>query len=207
MFLAFMLLLVATGVVFVCNYVVVHSTTGKLFSTATHTPHYKVGLLLGTSKYVKTGQVNLYYQYRIEAARKLYAEGKIDYILVSGDNSTMAYNEPRTFRLDLIAAGIPAERIVLDYAGFRTLDSIVRAQKVFGQSELVIISQRFHNQRAVFIAQQKGIEAVGFNARDVNLKYGFKVQLRELLARTMMMIDLYVLNSQPKFLGEPVEIG
>lgn len=205
--LALLVLSAGIAVVLICNTIVVRSTSGKLFGLAENTPKHKVGLLLGTSKYVKNGQINLYYRYRIEAARKLYEEGKIEYILVSGDNGTIQYNEPRTFRKDLVAAGIPEDRIILDFAGFRTLDSIVRAQKVFGQNELIIISQAFHNQRAVYIAQSKGIEAVGFNAQDVTLGYGFKVQFRELLARTMMMFDLYLINRQPKFLGEQIVIG
>lgn len=202
-----MLIVIAGAGILVCNEVVRRTTSDKLFSRASQTPEYKVGLLLGTSKYLTTGQMNLYYQYRIEAARKLFESGKIEYILVSGDNGTHSYNEPETFRKDLIAAGIPADRIVLDYAGFRTLDSVVRAQKVFGQNELIIISQPFHNERAVFIARNKGIDAVGFNAQDVNLRYGLKVQARELLARAMMMVDLYIINRQPKFLGEPIQIG
>ncbi|MDX2248951.1 MAG: ElyC/SanA/YdcF family protein [Bacteroidia bacterium] len=206
---ALVLLALSMGIVtvFICNYIVIRSTTGKLFVSAGDTPKYKVGLLLGTSKYLKNGKINLYYRYRIEAAQKLYEEGKIEYILVSGDNGTVQYNEPRAFHKDLVAAGIPEDRIILDFAGFRTLDSIVRAKKVFGQNELIIISQAFHNQRAVYIAQRKGIKAVGFNAQDAYHRHGLSVPFRELLARTMMMADLYLLNRQPKFLGEPIEIG
>lgn len=164
-----------------------------------------VGLLLGTAKRLTNGNINLYYQYRIDAAVTLFRKGKIKFILVSGDNGHVSYNEPTTIQNDLIARGIPADQIFLDYAGFRTLDSVVRAREVFGQQEFIVISQPFHNARAVFIARQKGIDAIGFNARDVHLQYGFKVIVREHLARVAMLLDL-MLGKQPKFLGEPVVI-
>lgn len=167
---------------------------------------HKVGLLLGTSKYLSNGNRNLYYKYRIDAAIKLYRAGKVEYILISGDNGTKAYNEPRNMKNDLMAAGIPAERIYLDYAGFRTLDSVVRAKAVFGQKRLVVISQQFHNERALFLARAHDIEAVGFNARDVDVNYGFKTQVREKLARSKMLLDI-IFGVEPKFYGESIEIG
>lgn len=178
------------------------NTTQNIDELQTH----KVGLLLGTSKYLSNGNRNLYYQYRIDAAVKLFRAGKVKYILISGDNGTKAYNEPRSMQKDLIAAGIPAERIYLDYAGFRTLDSVVRAKAVFGQKRFVVISQQFHNERALFLAKSHEIEAVGFNARDVNVKYGFKTQVREKLARTKMLLDI-IFGVEPKFYGERIEIG
>lgn len=169
-------------------------------------PEYKVGLLLGTSKYLSSGHRNLYYKYRIDAAVKLHQAGKVRYILISGDNGTKEYNEPRSMKRDLVAAGIPAERIYLDYAGFRTLDSVVRAKAIFGQDSLVVISQQFHNERALFLAKTNDIKAVGFNAQAVDLNYGFKVQIREKLARAKMLLDI-VFGVEPKFYGEPIAIG
>ena len=166
----------------------------------------KVALLLGTSKYAKGGRINLYYKYRIDAVAQLYAAGKIDYVLVSGDNSTIYYNEPTTMLNDLITKGIPEDRIVQDFAGFRTLDSVVRARKVFGQTQFIIVSQRFHVERALFIASKNGINATGFCAEDVTASYGLKTKVREYFARVKMFIDLYLINKEPKFLGEPVQI-
>lgn len=166
----------------------------------------EVGLLLGTSKFVSNGNVNAYYQYRINATVKLYNAGKIKYVLISGDNGTVNYDEPTSMKNDLIAAGIPTEAIYLDYAGFRTLDSVIRAQKVFGQSKFTIISQPFHNERALYIAHSHGLDAVGFNAKKVGKSYGVKTQMREYMARCKMMIDL-TFNKGPKFLGEPIKIG
>lgn len=169
-------------------------------------PQRHVGVLLGTSKYLVGGKRNLYYSYRIEAAAQLYASGYIDYLLVSGDNATMQYNEPTTMMKDLVAAGVPKERIVLDYAGFRTLDSMVRTKEVFGQKKVVVISQRFHVERALFLAKAHGLDAVGYCAQDVSAYYGFKTRLREFFARSKVFLDLYITRKKPKFLGEPVVI-
>ena len=163
-------------------------------------PKNKVGLLLGASKLAPSGNINLFYKYRLDAAVALYKAGKIDYILVSGDNGRKGYDEPTDFKNDLIAKGIPAERIILDYAGFRTLDSIVRAKEIFGQNAITIISQKFHNERAIYIAQHFGIDAVAFNAKDV-----YKIPVREYLARTKASLDV-MFNVQPKFLGEKIII-
>lgn len=181
------------------------TTSDKLFDSVQDIPQNKVGLVLGTSNRLVNGTQNLYYKYRIDAAVALFKAGKIEYILVSGDNGTMYYNEPTTMQKDLVERGIPEDRIFLDYAGFRTLDSIVRSKEVFGQASITVISQPFHNERAVFIAGNKGIEAIGFNARDVSRKYGIKVRVREQLARVLVMWDLIV-GVEPKFLGDPVLI-
>lgn len=170
-------------------------------------PHNQVGLLLGTSKQLRNGHTNLYFKYRIDAAVRLYKANKINFILVSGDNSLKSYNEPRDMMKALIERGIPQEVIYLDYAGFRTLDSVVRSNKIFGQKRMTVISQKFHNSRAIYIAQHHGIDAIGFNAQDVTLSSGFKTQLREKLARVKAFLDLYLLNKQPKFLGERIKIG
>lgn len=174
-----------------------------IYDNVNNIPKNKVGLVLGTSKYVKSGSINLYYKYRIDAALQLYSANKIEYILVSGDNSRKAYNEPSDFKNDLIALGIPADKIILDYAGFRTLDSMVRAKAIFGQTALTIISQKFHNERAIYIAKHFNINAIGFNAKDP--KYGRSTHLREYLARSKASLDL-VFNVSPKFLGKPIAI-
>lgn len=181
------------------------SSQAFLYNQIEELPFQKVALLLGTNKYVKEGQRNLYYLYRIQAATDLYKAGKIRFIVVSGDNSKENYNEPQQMRDDLVANGVPASAIFMDFAGFRTLDSIVRMQKIFGQSEFVIISQLFHNERALYLAQSQGLHCVAFNAQDVSQKYGIKVQIREKFARVKVFVDLLT-KKKPKFLGEKVEI-
>jgi SanA protein len=171
------------------------------------TPTRRVGLVLGTSKYAATGGPNAFYRHRLIAAAELYRAGKIRYILVSGDNAQQNYNEPVTMQRDLQALGIPDSAIVLDYAGFRTFDSVVRAKKVFGQEELLIISQHFHAERAIFIARRFGIEAHGYAARPVKgWPAAFKVRFREIFARFKALLDLYILNTEPRYLGPEVNI-
>jgi SanA protein len=186
--------------------VLVERMSDRTYNDVNKIPENKVGLLLGTAKYAYSGNINLYYKYRLLAAATLFNSGKISYILVSGDNATKSYNEPATFREDLISMGIPADRIVLDYAGFRTLDSILRCKLVFGEREITVISQQFHNERAIFLANYFDIEAVGFNAKSVSDSYGFKTKLREVLARTKVLIDI-LLGVEPRYLGDKIKIG
>ena len=137
---------------------------------------------------------------------QLYKAGKIKHIIASGDNRTKYHNEPMDMKKSLMARGVPKEAITLDYAGFRTLDSVVRCQKIFSQNDIIIVSQAFHNQRALFIADFYDIKAIGFNARYVPLRNDIKTPIREYLARIKAVLDLYVLKTQPKFLGKKVEV-
>jgi SanA protein len=168
-------------------------------------PHNHCAIVLGTSKYLANGSRNLFYTNRIKATVELYYCDKVDYIIVSGDNRNRNYNEPITMYNDLVAAGIPGRKIILDYAGFRTLDSVVRGKEVFGQEKFTIVSQSFHNQRAIFIARQKGIEAIAFNSEDPTGQNDFKVQVREVGARMLVIFDM-ITEKQPHFLGEKVAV-
>lgn len=199
--LVFALLLV----VGVMNHLVNASTQSQLYTDIATLPKNKVGLLLGTAKYMDKARkiVNMYYQNRIDAAVALYMAGKIDYIIVSGDNGTTYYNEPALMKADLIARGVPAARIFMDNAGFRTLDSILRCRDIFGQVKFTIISQEFHNQRALYIANHKQIQAIAYNAVDGDMYW--EVALREKLARVKVGLDL-MFNKQPKFMGATVDI-
>jgi SanA protein len=168
-------------------------------------PHNHCGLVLGTSKYLSNGHENLYYLNRIKAAVDLFNNKKIDYIIVSGDNRYKNYNEPVKMYNSLVAAGIPKNKIILDYAGFRTLDSVIRGKEVFGQNEFTIISQPFHNQRAIYIARKRGINAIAFDAEDVSDTQSIEVRIREIGARVLLEFDLLSAR-QPHFLGEKVNI-
>lgn len=199
------LLLAPILLIVVCNYTIAMAAEGKTYSSTTDIPKNRVGLVLGTSNKLTSGRSNPYYTHRINATIKLYKARKIDFILVSGDNSTKYYNEPETFKKDLIKAGIPSEKIFLDYAGFRTLDSMVRAKNVFGLDSVTVISQKFHNERAVYLAEKKGLKAIGFNATDVPTQQGLKVKIREYFARVKVFLDV-LFNTQPKFYGDKIEI-
>jgi SanA protein len=181
-------------------------TENRLYSDINQVPTQKIALLLGTVKRLKNGYINRYFQYRIDAAVQLYHAGKITHIIASGSNQTKQYNEPLDMKKALIAGGVPVEAITLDYAGFRTLDSVVRCKEIFSQDKVMIISQAFHNERAIFISDYYGIEAIAFNAQDVPMRDDLKTPIREYLARFKAVLDLYILKTSPKFLGEKVEI-
>ena len=191
--------------VIITNYWVSYTARNCTYNNVSDIPKNKVGLVLGASKYTTNGNINLYYKYRVDAAVKLFFNNKIEFVLISGDNSSIDYDEPTAFKNDLIAKGIPENNIFLDYAGFRTLDSVVRAQKIFGQNAFTIISQKFHNERAIYLARHFKINAIGFNAKDVNGRYGLKTRLREYLARTKASCDIFF-KVEPKFLGDPIII-
>jgi SanA protein len=183
-----------------------HVARPWLYSSVETVPHHAVGLVLGTAQRLEGGHANPYFTYRIKAAAALFHAGKVRCLVVSGDNRTHHYNEPAAMRAALQAAGVPDTCIVEDFAGLRTLDSVVRCQLIFGQNQFVVISQPFHNQRAVFIARQRGLQAVGFNAPDVSLQLGLKVQVREVAARLKAFLDVFVLHTQPKHLGDPIRL-
>jgi SanA protein len=202
MFLAviFIIFAVIAGI----NYWVNDSTKQQIYTDVNAIPKNKTGLLLGTAKYQDKGRhiINPYYQNRIDAAVALYMAGKIDYIIVSGD-SVAFYNEPVLMKQDLVARGIPANRIYMDNAGYRTLDSILRCRDIYGEDNITIISQSFHNQRALFIANHKRIHAIAFNAAEGGSLWD--ATFREKLARVRMAFDL-VLNKQASYYGDRVEI-
>jgi SanA protein len=168
-------------------------------------PKRHVGLLLGCSERLRDGKPNPFFVSRIDAAVRLFEHGKIDYILASGENSSPSYNEPARMRAALTARGVPSTRIVADYAGFRTLDSVVRAHEVFGLGSYTVISQRFHNERAVYFAEGFGGQAIGFNAADV--PRGPRMLYRDTVARLGAALRVHVLHSHPRYLGPAVSIG
>jgi SanA protein len=203
-FMLCLLVLMALAAV-VCNSVVESQTARFTFDAVDQVPFQRVGLVLGTSKQVRSGQSNLYFKYRMDAAEALFKQGKVEHLVLSGDNGSINYNEPVDMKNELLKRGIPEDRIHLDYAGFRTFDSVYRMEAIFGQKAFTIISQEFHTQRAVYIAQSLGLRAIGFNARNVGASGGMKTRLREYLARVRVILDLW-LGAKPRFLGERIVI-
>jgi len=193
------------GVVVYANVTAVWVSRGHLFDEVKTVPKTRVGLVFGTTDRVN-GLENLYFRYRIDAAAQLWQAGKIDTLIVSGDNSSKYYNEPGKMKQALIERGIPAARIVCDFAGLRTFDSVVRAKEIFGLDSIVFISQRFQNERAIYLAEANGMHAIGFNARNVETHAGLKTRLREVGARVLMFLDVHILGTRPRFLGEKIRL-
>ncbi len=185
-----------------CDHVITQNAAGKLYSSADEVPYCKVGLLLGTSKYSAPGRLNPFYVKRIAAAVALMQHNRVKYIIISGDNGRKTYSEPEDMRADLVNAGIDSSRIYLDYAGFRTFDSMVRLEKIFGETTVTVISQQFHNERAIYIASRMGLHAVGFNAGNVGDR---STMWREKLARVKVFLD-FLLGKKPRYLGQRVLI-
>ncbi len=172
----------------------------RLFSSIEDVPYRKAALVLGCARHT-ANRPNAYYVHRINAATELWEAGKIDAIVVSGDNSRKDYDEPSAMKADLVEKGVPAEYITIDYAGFRTLDSVIRADKIFGLEDYIIVSQSFHCQRAIYLAQKQGQEVIGYCAEDVPGASGMKIRMREVLARAKAVVDI-VFGKSPKFLGK-----
>ena len=200
----FLSLVALASIIVFCNWYVVRHTALFTSDKIEDIPNYSTALVLGTGKLLVNGEENPYFSYRIESAAQLYKAQKVKYFILSGDNHVGTYNEPQDMKDALVSKGVHPSAIFLDYAGFRTLDSVVRSSKIFGQNQLIVISQKFHNERAIYIAQHLGLRAYGFNAKDVTGDLGFKTNAREWLARVKLFIDLYITHAKPKFLGDKI---
>lgn len=203
--LVLLLALMVAGVIGYANLTAIWASRGRLHTEVSTLPNTDVGLILGTTDRIH-GRENLYFRYRIDAAVRVWKSGKLKTLIVSGDNRSPYYNEPMKMKQALIERGIPADRIVCDYAGLRTFDSVVRAKEIFGTHSLLVISQRFQNERAIYIAQAHGIQAYGFNARDVEPRAGLKTKIREVGARVKMWLDVNFLDTRPRHLGEKIQL-
>ena len=200
-FLAFAL------IVLLGNRWVINSTDSYIYKDWALMPTNDVGVVLGTSKYLENGKPSPEFRGRIQAAAELYRNGKLKHIIVSGANPDETYNEPRAMRRELVKEGVPDSAITMDFAGFRTLDSIVRAEAVFGLRQFTVITQRYHSYRSVFIGRKLGLKVVAYIApATANGGYGARNPPREVFARVKAILDIFLLSTEPKFLGEPEKI-
>lgn len=189
-----------------CFYWVENSTSKQLYDEVANIPSCHAAIVLGTSRQLKNGTENLYFTYRIDAAVKLYEAGKVKKFILSGDNRVDEYNEPKDMRKALLERGIPDSCLVLDYAGLRTFDSMVRCKDIFGQDSVIVVSQQFHTARGVFISNKIGLTAFGFNAQKVTTQKAVKIKFREFFSRIKCVLDLYVFGTKPRHLGEKIDI-
>jgi len=201
-----LVLAVCIGVFLLCQWFVSHAGVGRIYSSVNSIPARDVGLVLGTSERISGGGDNPYFTKRIDAAAALYKAGKVKRLLLSGDNRTADYNEPAAMRKALMAQGVPDRAILLDYAGLRTLDSIVRAKEVFDLTKFTIISQRSHDERALLIARHYDLDAIAFAADDISIRYAPRSHVREWFARIKAILDLYVLHTAPRHLGPKIPL-
>ena len=194
-------------VVLLANRWVINSTDAYIYKDWALMPDAEIGVVLGTSKYMENGQPSPEFRGRIQAAAELYKNGKLKHLIVSGANPDQSYNEPRAMRRELVKLGVPETAITMDFAGFRTLDSIVRAEAVFGLRSFTIVTQRYHSYRAVFIGRKLGLKVVAYIAPATSDGgYGSRNPPREVFARVKAVLDIFLLSTEPKFLGEPEHI-
>ena len=193
--------------IFAGNTWILIETKDAVYTNIDQVPKTKVALVLGTSNKHRDGSPNVFFNHRIDKTVELYNQNKIEFVLVSGDNSTPYYNEPQKMKEALLERGIPKEKIFMDFAGFRTLDSVVRCKEVFGQNNFIIVTQDFHSYRALFIAKEHKINAVSYVGNSLNSWVSFQVEIREIFARMVAILDLYILEKTPKFLGGKETIG
>lgn len=189
------------GFVWYANAVTAGAGRGLIYDEVSEVPNGRVALVFGCNSKFQ-GRDNLYFKYRIAAAVELWDAAKVRGFIVSGDNSRDEYNEPEAMKEALVLGGVPAEKIICDYAGLRTFDSVVRAKEIFDLESLVFVSQRFQNERAQYMAKQCGMDAVSYVAQDVAGRGGYKTKCREVLARPKMVLDFKLLGTTPKYLGE-----
>jgi SanA protein len=191
----------------ICNVWVISSTSEDVYSDEKLLPDHRIALVLGTSHKVVGGGPNPFFAKRMETAAELFKRGKIDHFILSGDNRSRYYNEPMEMRKALLKKGVPTTAITLDYAGLRTLDSIIRCKTIFGQNKITIITQPFHSYRALFISQYYNVDAVAMVAAEPDFENSVKVRVREYFARTKAVLDLYIFNTTPRFLGEKQQLN
>jgi SanA protein len=193
--------------VLLANIWVVSSTQDRILTDFKNLPDSSVALVLGTSNKLTNGLPNPFFEDRMFSAASLYKERKVIHFLLSGDNRTKYYNEPEEMKKALLKAGVPNEAITLDYAGLRTLDSIVRSKEIFGQNKIIIVTQPFHCYRALFISRYYGIDAVALLPSGASPALTTKINVREWFARAKAVLDLYVLKTAPHHLGDKQPLG
>lgn len=200
------LLVIAT-----CHLLVVRNASGKIFDDIDKIPHYKVGMLLATSPITPGGARNYYFDNRISAADELYKAGKVDYIIASGGDYTQTHkygcDEPKAIRDSLVARGVPEDVILLDYRGERTIYSVMNVRNVYGLDSVLFISQKYHNERAIYLAENEGIKAIAYNAKPSHIRRNrVKNTIREYFARVKMFIDVFKgTHHSPSNLSDEVE--
>lgn len=170
-------------------------------------PENTVAIVLGTSpRSGKNLVTNPFFEGRMNAAASLYKEGRVYHLILSGDNRRADYNEPQSMKDALKQRGVPTSATTLDYAGFRTLDSMARAKRVFEIPHPLIITDDFHLPRALFLARAEGLEAIGFASDPVPWRRSYKTRIREWGSRIRAFLDVYFLNTQPRFLGKTISV-
>lgn len=181
----------------------------KITSSVADAPTRDVAIVLGTAPKIAGRWSNSFFEYRMDAAAELFHAGKVKHLLLTGDNGRPEYDEPTAMREALVKRGVPAEATTLDFAGFRTLDSMARARAIFGLEEAIVVTDEFHLPRALYLAEHFGVKARGYACEQTPIEWAKKTLAREALARVQVLLDVHLLGTQPKFYGpqEPIRLA
>jgi SanA protein len=188
------------------NLLMVYAARPYIYVDTAKVPRNDVALVLGTGPFTAKGNPNLHFEVRVNAAATLLKSGKVKHLLLSGDNHIRGYDEPTEMKNALLKLGVPESAMTLDYAGLRTLDSMERARKIFGQTNLTIVTEDFHAARSVFLARHFDIKPVLFTAEKLPLAWEYPVTVREIAARVWALLDVYVRHRGARHLGDPIQI-
>lgn len=189
-----------------CNWWLLAAHKRSIHSHAVFVPETDVAIVLGTAPRLSSGP-NRFFEARMNTAAELWRERKARRFLVSGDHGKNNYDEVTAMRDALVARGVPAKAITLDHAGFRTLDSMERARKVFGVKKAVVVTDDWHLPRALFLARSAGLDAEGACFESIPWQVSIKTRAREWFSRVKAIADVYVLGTKPKYLGERVALS
>ena len=180
------------------NVWVVALTSGRTYNKISKVPSRDCALVLGTSPKMRSGVANPYFTARMDAVGTLYHHGKVKKIIVSGEKSEN-YDEPAAMKRFLVyTEGVPENIIIEDPKGFNTHKSFLRCKNVYGEKNVIIVSQGFHNLRALFFARNNGMNALGYDAQDVSKNESFyRNHTREFFAR-VLAVFYYILGISPE---------
>lgn len=202
------MLLLATLLFIAGNFWVLASTARFIDDNINECRPTDVAIVFGTSHWTRSGFRNPYFHSRMRTSAQLIADQRVSHLLISGDNRTQSYNEPRAMWRDLSRRGVPADQLTMDFAGFSTYDTLVRARDVFQLDNALLVTQRWHLPRAIFIGRALGMDVTGCAADDEAAAGEWRLKLREWVARVATLGDLYVWGREPYFLGpaEPIDV-
>lgn len=195
--------------VFVCNIIVSAYSAGFVFDDISRVPENEFALVLGCAPRTRDGVFSETFKNRIEAAAQLYKQHKVEYIVVSGarrNTERYNYDEPYEMKDALIVRGVPDDRIIMDPSGFRTLDSMIRADKIMGLKKFTVVSQHYHNTRAIFIGRHHGLDVIAYDAANAPGLYQIAQQIRETMAKVLVIFDLYVFDTEPAVLNDEINM-
>lgn len=197
------IILILLGIA-ICYCIIKWTAASGLYYDVDQLPFQETALILGTAKFTQRGGINLFFKYRMDAAELIFEKHKSWHFIVSGAGKHhLAISEAEDMKASLVKRGLPDEIIITDDGGYRTWDSIWHCMHTFNCHQVMVVSQQFHVERAIFIGRSQGMHVIGFCSKDVTGKIAVKMFLRECLARVKCIFDCYITHPKPVFMKKP----